>query len=151
MVTGIVTVITIFAFVLGVGFYPVLSGSMAPGYPAGSVVITTQIPTEQIRIGDVVKLPLPNSLGESYIHRVVQATASDNRIVLITKGDKNVAADPWALEILSPTTPLVVASIPLVGHFTVLFSHFWVQLGLSMMAVYFVGVALLRAIRRPLE
>jgi signal peptidase I len=136
-------------FLFGVRFNAVLSNSMAPQHPAGSVVVTIQKATDELGEGAVVKLPLPNGSGQSYIHRVVDVLPNGRSTTVMTKGDNNVAQDPWSLEIHSPTTPVVVATIPLIGHFTSFTSNIWVQLLLASIAVSFVSIALVRAFWRP--
>lgn len=132
--------------ILGMRFDAVLSDSMAPGHPAGSVVITVQVPTAQIKPGDIVKLPLPEGNGESYAHRVTDALAGRDGVVVTTKGDNNPREDPWSLEIISPTTPMVIATIPLLGNLTGLTSNFWFQLSLGVVVLAFVNVALIRGL-----
>jgi signal peptidase I len=135
----------------GVGFHALLSNSMAPEHPAGSVVITIQTSTEQLQKGDVIKLPLPNGTGRHYVHRIVEVDTESTHTTVVTKGDNNVAKEPWSLQILSTSTPRVIATIPLVGHLVVLTSPLWAQLLLASIVVGFVLVALLRAFWRPLK
>lgn len=135
--------------IFGIGFNAVLSNSMAPEHPAGSVVMTVQVPTEQLAVGDVVRLPLPGSSGESYIHRIVDAIPNGVATTVTTQGDRNVAPDPWSLDIISPAAPVIVATIPLIGHLTGVTSAIGVQLLLMGLVAVFILITLRRAFWRP--
>jgi signal peptidase I len=149
--TGSIFLITVLSLIVGVGFSPVLTNSMAPDHPAGSVVITIQVPSHELEVGDVVKLPLPSSEGQSYIHRVVDVTPYGESTILVTKGDNNVARDPWVLEVVSSTSPLVVATIPVLGALTAVTGYRSAQLLLGVLAFAFVAIAVVRAFWRPLR
>jgi signal peptidase I len=138
------TTATIFV-VLGVGFHALVSNSMAPHHPVGSVVVTIQTPTPELIVGDVVKLPLPDKSGHHYVHRVVGIDRTSEVTSYVTKGDNNKRADPWALQILSPTTPRVIATVPLVGHLNTITSPRTSQLVLSSAVGVFAVIAINRA------
>jgi signal peptidase len=55
----------------GVEFSRVLSPSMAPGMPVGSIAVTRHIPAEQLKVGQVVILHAPAN-NARYIHRVIE-------------------------------------------------------------------------------
>lgn len=139
---------TFLVIYLGVGFHAVLSNSMAPSHPAGSVVVTIQSKTKDIKVGDVIKLPLPNSSDQSYVHRVVEAKPHGGNTIVKTKGDRNESDDPWSLEILSATTPTVIATIPLVGHLNGLTGNLWVKVSLILTAATASAIALFRSFSR---
>ena len=76
--------------VFGISSYTVLTGSMEPSVPVGSVVYAKAIEPSLIETGDIVvfydghsELPVT--------HRVVENQTEDSQ--LITKGDANDAAD----------------------------------------------------------
>lgn len=84
----------VLSYLFEVRFDSVVSDSMAPKHPAGSIVVTVPIPTWEIRPGHVVKLPLPGGNGLSFVHRVIKATPSVEGLTVITKGDANPRPDP---------------------------------------------------------
>jgi signal peptidase len=81
----------------------VLSGSMEPSIPTGSVVVTRPVAPESIHVGDVIIYSFLYGPGLT-THRVVQVE-SDNGLKFITKGDANRDADP------NPVLPVQVGGI----------------------------------------
>jgi len=82
------------------GFYradTVLSGSMRPGYPEGSVVIATRQDSNMLAVGQVIIFTAPAPYGEVVTHRVQTVTREEKtgRPLITTKGDNNPTADPW--------------------------------------------------------
>lgn len=149
IIAAVAVIATALFLLLGVRFHPLLSNSMAPQLPAGSVVITIPAATTDLATGDVVKLPLPTGSGHDYVHRIAEIIPNAPHTTVVTQGDNNSAPDPWALEILSTTTPRVVASIPLLGHISGLTSMLEAQLVLASVVVASMGLVLLRTLRRP--
>lgn len=73
---------------LGMEVYSVLSGSMEPEIPVGSVVYTAPVEPEEVEAGDVIAF---DSGGSIVVHRV-----KENRFVVgefVTKGDANAIDD----------------------------------------------------------
>lgn len=94
-VAGVLCAATVVALLLA-GWRPVvlLSGSMAPGMPAGTLVLTRPVPAEAVRVGDVVTVPLPGSAAP-VTHRVAGLRPSaDGRVLATLRGDANAADDP---------------------------------------------------------
>ncbi|HET7487889.1 MAG TPA: signal peptidase I [Acidimicrobiales bacterium] len=100
--------------VFHVGVRPVLSGSMRPTFGPGSLLVTRQVPVEDVRPGEVIVFHAPAGQGD-YAHRVTSLTPAD-RPVVTTKGDANPAVDPWKAELLGRSVPVVVTSVPGVGR-----------------------------------
>ncbi|HWL34919.1 MAG TPA: signal peptidase I [Frankiaceae bacterium] len=77
----------------------VLTGSMAPMVPAGSLAATRPLDATSIRTGDVVMFrpPAPFDTGTPVVHRVIDATTENGDVLVHTKGDANEAEDPWTL------------------------------------------------------
>jgi signal peptidase I len=71
----------------------VLTGSMSPTIPAGSVVVVKPVDPAEVRPGDVITYqPRP---GSAFVtHRVVRINDDDGRLSFVTKGDANDAEDP---------------------------------------------------------
>ena len=81
----------------------VLSGSMEPSIPTGSVVVTRPVAPESIHVGDVIIYSFLAGPGLT-THRVVKID-SGTGLSFITKGDANKDPDP------NPVSPVQVAGI----------------------------------------
>ncbi len=73
---------------LGYAVYNVVSGSMEPEIPVGSIAFVKEAPPEEIREGDVIAFYREDS---TVIHRVTDV--SPERREFITKGDANAGED----------------------------------------------------------
>ncbi|KQY47174.1 signal peptidase I [Cellulomonas sp. Root137] len=76
--------------------YTILTGSMQPTLPPGTLVVTRVVPVESIDIGDVLTYQLHSNQPEVVTHRVVGVgfTGEGERLV-VTRGDaNNVDDDP---------------------------------------------------------
>ena len=116
---------------LSLGFSPVLSNSMTPSFHAGEVVITQPEKRTQLRVGDVVILPLPDGSGQRYLHRIVQVLTKNGEVLVRTKGDNNPLPDPWTLRIDSSEVPKAVGSLPKIGMVSAYFRNTSIRLALS--------------------
>lgn len=76
--------------------YAVLTGSMSPAMPPGTLVVVRDVDPAQIGVGDVITfMPYPHDLSV-VTHRVIGVGFDgDGRTVFQTRGDANPAADPW--------------------------------------------------------
>lgn len=73
----------------------VVTGSMAPSIPAGSLVFVKPVDTRQIAIGDVITFRARTNSEVLVTHRVVGTVLGTNpKISFRTKGDANRAEDP---------------------------------------------------------
>lgn len=76
--------------------YTVLTSSMTPSYPAGTMVIVKPTDVQQIHIGDVVTYQLQSNQPAVVTHRVIQIiepTTASGTVSFITKGDANSLVD----------------------------------------------------------
>lgn len=95
-------------FVLKLKPAVVMSGSMEPAFPVGSVIITDTELADNVRIGD----PIAFYTGGAYVtHRIVDATDEG----FITKGDANDSVDPWIVD-KDKIDGKVVLAIPYIGY-----------------------------------
>jgi len=78
----------------GTGFFVIVSGSMEPEIPVGSVILVNAVPAESIVVGDIIAYLSPNK--EAVVtHRVVRIVNDfGNSPLFITRGDANNADDP---------------------------------------------------------
>jgi len=92
-----VSVICVFIVFFSTGFFGVqptviYSGSMQPDIDIGDIVIISEVPTEQIKEGDIIQFKTSNS-SIPIIHRVYEIQEEDNVKLYITKGDANDEPD----------------------------------------------------------
>jgi signal peptidase len=106
-------------------FVPVLSNSMAPGMPVGSLAITEPATRADVAVGDVVVFTAPLGPRVRVIHRVTRVFGPDDadqlqdwsadRLAIQTKGDNNPAGDPWIVTIGDDAVWRRSAVVPVLG------------------------------------
>lgn len=102
------------SLVLGMRPVVVISGSMEPTLPVGSVLLARSVPAADVRVGDVVTVERPRGLG-LITHRVVATTeAGDGAWALELQGDAN--ATPDAEPYVVTSAAVHVAHVDGVGH-----------------------------------
>ncbi len=108
------------AGVCGVRLTPVLTGSMAPSAPAGSLVLTVPVAGEDVAVGDVLAFrpPAPYEVvdGRPVLHRVAEVDADAEQPWMRTRGDANAQADPWRFRLDAPTQARAAFHVPHVGR-----------------------------------
>lgn len=96
--------------------YTVLTGSMEPTYPPGTLVVVKSVDPEEIHAGEVVTFQLESGESAVATHRVVEVSHElDGDVLFRTKGDANDAVDA------EPVRPAqlkgrVWYSVPYLGH-----------------------------------
>ncbi len=97
--------------------YTVLSGSMEPTIPVGSLVVLRQAGAAEIRTGDIITFSPPGHAAQMVTHRVVSITrdAETGQPQFITKGDANAVSDDWHIP-AQGTGLLYVLHVPLLGY-----------------------------------
>lgn len=91
----------------------VLTASMRPTYPPGSVVVVMPTPVSQVRRGDVITYAIPVDDHHIVTHRVVEVVRPG---VVKTKGDANSTADPWVAQLQGSTAWKVRTAVPGLGY-----------------------------------
>lgn len=134
----LIAVAVVGAAVLVYVFHPrfdtVLTGSMRPGIQPGDVVMVRAVPTDELKVGDVIAY-LPPAHTIPVLHRIVSIDSSG----LVTKGDANNVADPWGkVSTGSPTTLRLVWVLPKVG----LIAHNRTTIYLGAGALFLAAIAL---------
>ncbi|MFF1572951.1 signal peptidase I [Leifsonia sp. NPDC058292] len=100
------------AILFGIRPQSVISGSMTPFMPTGSLVLVRDAPASDLKVGEVITVPRPN--GEGLItHRIVAITPAERGYSVVLRGDANAADDPQPYTIAHAGRVLVV--IPGVG------------------------------------
>ncbi|MBT2503583.1 signal peptidase I [Curtobacterium sp. ISL-83] len=100
--TGLLLLVSALAVVLIVipkatGSMPltVLTQSMEPSLPPGTLVVVRPTPVDQIRVGDVVTYQIVSGQPAVISHRVVSiASSTTGARTFVLKGDNNAHADP---------------------------------------------------------
>lgn len=113
-VTIIFLAVCVVAPLLGIGYSPVLTGSMRPAFAPGDLLMTAPKETSDLRPGQIAVFTPP---GEStaYAHRITAMAGAPDHPVLTTKGDANPTADKWRARLDQKQVPVVVATVPHVG------------------------------------
>jgi len=93
----------------------VLTGSMRPTMPPGSVVVATREPTADLRVGQVLVYRIPVLDHRVVSHRVVSISRTSSGVVVQTKGDANNAPDPWRARITDASVWEGRVAVPYLG------------------------------------
>lgn len=94
----------------------VVSGSMQPTLPLGSLVVVVPRDADAVRVGDVITFSPPGDNTRTVTHRVVDVQGTGSGMQVHTRGDANPVADPWTLHFPTGRTWVVVADAPWVGR-----------------------------------
>ena len=127
---------------LGYQRYAIVSGSMEPTIPTGSVVYTKPVPVSELAVGDVITFVPPSEyeFTQPVTHRIVEITPAaqgtevagkpvpEGTPQIKTKGDANEAVDPWTMVPDQDQTARVEHHIPYLGYIYMALSNRWVQL-----------------------
>jgi signal peptidase len=74
----------------------VLTGSMRPHLPPGTLVVTKPVPVEEIAVGDVITYQLESGRSAVVTHRVIERSvdSASGEVRFTTRGDANNTPDP---------------------------------------------------------
>ena len=87
--------------ICGFMMFRVVTGSMEPTIPVGSLLITREVDIESIRLDDIIcfRTQVAEIWGKIVTHRVVGITESGlGEVLLETKGDANLTADGYLVD-----------------------------------------------------
>lgn len=103
--------------IFGYRVYSVLTGSMTPVYPTGSLVVVKLTDPEDIKVGDDITFYNPGSDQEIWTHRVTQIVTDygNNGICFKTQGVANSSEDPF-ITLGGNVVGVVTFSIPYAGY-----------------------------------
>lgn len=117
------------AVVVGLGtahpFLAIESGSMAPTFVRGDLVVIQHVTASEIKVGTIVAYST-TCLPSPVVHRVIAVAMTAGGPVYTTKGDHNPTPDPCTVP-YSAVLGRVVLILPVVGYF-VLFPQFTIAL-----------------------
>lgn len=71
----------------------VVSGSMNPGIQVGDLLVAVPVAVEEVRVGEIVSLPNPQT-GTLVTHRVLDVARNGDGYAITMQGDANEAVDP---------------------------------------------------------
>jgi signal peptidase len=117
----LVALVALLAIGLGpwIGAYQVrtvLTGSMRPTMPEGSVVVTTPVRSSRLREHDVITYRIPVEDRRIVTHRIVEVVEPGNEPVVRTKGDANTAPDHWVARLRGGQAWRARTAVPKVGY-----------------------------------
>lgn len=132
LATALVTVAVVVPRVGGATPYTILTGSMRPHYPPGTLVVSKPTDPTKLRVGDVVTYQLRSGEPEVVTHRIVAIRSSlDGKMSFQTRGDaNNVADDRWVMPV--QIRGRLWYAVPVLGRLNVLFTgsqHQWLVYG----------------------
>ena len=118
-------VVVAFAALFAVGVGPrtgkyrtmtVLTNSMRPTYPTGSVVFVKPIKRSDVKVGDAITYRIPVEDRRIVTHRVVEILERGEAPVVRTKGDGVNQPDPWLAQLKSDPAWKVFFGVPYLGY-----------------------------------
>lgn len=121
---------------LGYERYVIISGSMEPTLPVGSVVYDEVVSVDDLEVGDIITFVPPPEFGISapVTHRIVRITVAEEGTepagerIFRTQGDNNDDMDPWLMVLDGPDQGRMAHHIPYVGYVYMALQVGWVQL-----------------------
>lgn len=127
--------------VFGATPYVVETGSMRPGLPPGTLVVTRPTPADEIALGDVVTYQLESGQPQVVTHRVVGLGRSQSgERILQTQGDANDAPDADPVRAVQVRGTLWY-QVPFVGKGTNLLTGTQRQVGVLLVGGGLLGYA----------
>ena len=126
---------------------PVLSGSMVPTMPVGSLVIAKAVPAESVEVGDVITFQSPQNPAKTITHRVARIRTVDGERRYLTKGDANPTRDPWELSLPGKVGERV-ATVPALGYVALSLARPAVRGGAIALVCLLLLIAFLRSVWR---
>ncbi|WP_423918033.1 signal peptidase I [Frigoribacterium sp. 2-23] len=94
LVAGLAAVLIVVPKVAGATPLTVLTSSMEPRLPPGTLIVVKPTPVDRIEVGDVVTYQIESGKPDVISHRVTQIlSTSDGGRSFITKGDNNSEPD----------------------------------------------------------
>lgn len=73
---------------VGIGFSPVLTGSMRPYAHPGDLMVTKITKASNLKVGDIISIHSQDT-GVFYAHRIVRISMQNGQLRIVTKGDAN--------------------------------------------------------------
>ena len=122
LVALIAALVFVVPMVIGAQRYTIVSGSMEPGIPVGSLVVVQPRQIDDVGMGDVITFQLESGESAVATHRVVgEGRTRDGERLLVTQGDANSTADSAPVQAAQLRGALIY-TVPLLGWMNFLIS-----------------------------
>jgi signal peptidase len=120
--------------------YTVLTGSMRPGMPPGSLVVTRPVDAADLKVGDAITYQIRSGEPEVVTHRIISLSQTlGGETLFTTQGDANPGPDEKPVK-AAQIRGLVWYSIPMVGYVNSWLTgdqHIWaVGISVAMLLAY---------------
>lgn len=84
--------------VLPYDMFFVRTGSMRPGLPVGSLIVSHRVAASELHVGDVISFVRPGVEGGLVTHRIVKIEKGPHGPTFRTQGDANPEPDAWLVD-----------------------------------------------------
>ncbi|HWU57407.1 MAG TPA: signal peptidase I [Microbacteriaceae bacterium] len=116
VVIALAAMLIVVPWITGATPMTILTSSMEPHLPPGTLIVVKPEPINDIRIGDVMTYQIESGKPAVVSHRVTsESTSTDGSRTFITKGDNNAVADANPV-VAGQVKGVVWYSIPFVGY-----------------------------------
>lgn len=116
VVIGLAAMLIVVPWIAGATPMTILTSSMEPKLPPGTLIVVKPKPIDDIRIGDVMTYQIESGKPAVVSHRVIsESTTTDGSRTFITKGDNNAVADVNRV-VAGQVKGVVWYSIPYIGY-----------------------------------
>jgi signal peptidase len=92
---GVVVGSPLVGLLFGWRLYVVLTGSMTPTLPVGTLMVSAPVEGARVAVGDIVSFARPDRPAEVVTHRVASIEVDAFGRYFRTRGDANPVADSW--------------------------------------------------------
>lgn len=95
LISAVAILVVVVPHLVGGTALTVLTNSMAPRFPPGTLIVIKPTPIDEISIGSVLTYQIESGKPAVISHRVIERRITENGdVTFITKGDNNTDADP---------------------------------------------------------
>ena len=128
--------------------HPVLSGSMDPAIPTGSLLVVRPAATTDLRVGDIITFNRPGPSGTLVTHRIREVVDGPGGRSFVTQGDANGAPDPWLVPGQGSGWRYAL-SVPYAGYGIEALQSYWGHILALVLPAGILGAMMLRGIWKP--
>lgn len=112
--------------------FVVMSGSMEPNIPVGSLIITHYIHPDSLQKKDVITFIPPVTKREFVTHRITKISSKNTVKTIKTKGDSNSSEDSWIIA-GGAVVGKVIYTVPYLGY---IFSFIQTKIGILLFILF---------------
>ncbi len=127
------------------GTFTVVSGSMEPSIPTGSLVVVLPVDPVAIRVGDVITYTSPDAPYPTLTHRVLSIIQTSQGVAFQTKGDANLTLDPFEVSYARKGGRVVLA-VPWLGYLMAAIGTNTAHIGFGVLLALILGAWWLRIV-----